>query len=133
MKSNGLCPHGFEPRRCRCRSEWLLFYEYVLPFCRVSMLCGCVAFLAQWLERSAVNRKVAGSIPAGGVVFFFSFCDGVSGGVNRLKCIFFRCGPVAQWIRHRSTEPEIVGSSPTRVSFLGVFFTRTASSNISFC
>ena len=26
-------------------------------------------------------------------------------------------GPVAQWIRHRSTEPEIVGSSPTRVSF----------------
>ena len=24
-------------------------------------------------------------------------------------------GPVAQWIRHRSTEPEIVGSSPTRV------------------
>ena len=25
-------------------------------------------------------------------------------------------GPVAQWIRHRSTEPEIVGSSPTRVS-----------------
>ena len=27
-------------------------------------------------------------------------------------------GPVAQWIRHRSTEPEIVGSSPTRVIFM---------------
>ena len=26
-------------------------------------------------------------------------------------------GPVAQWIRHRSTEPEIVGSSPTRIIF----------------
>ena len=24
---------------------------------------------------------------------------------------------MAQWIRHRSTEPEIVGSSPTRVNF----------------
>ena len=37
-----------------------------------------------------------------------------------------RCnGPVAQWIRHRSTEPEIVGSSPTRVrypDFLWSFF-----------
>ena len=28
------------------------------------------AFLAQWLERSAVNRKVIGSIPIVGVVFF---------------------------------------------------------------
>jgi hypothetical protein len=28
-----------------------------------------------------------------------------------------RVGPVAQWIRHRSTEPEIVGSSPTRIIF----------------
>ena len=28
-----------------------------------------------------------------------------------------RIGPVAQWIRHRSTEPEIVGSSPTRIIF----------------
>ena len=27
-----------------------------------------MASLAQWLERSAVNRKVAGSIPAGGVL-----------------------------------------------------------------
>ena len=24
-------------------------------------------------------------------------------------------GPVAQWIRHRPTEPGIVGSSPTRI------------------
>ena len=31
---------------------------------------GAHASLAQWLERSAVNRKVAGSIPAGGVSFF---------------------------------------------------------------
>ena len=29
-------------------------------------------------------------------------------------------GPVAQWIRHRSTEPEIVGSSPTRVKIFPV-------------
>ena len=28
-------------------------------------------------------------------------------------------GPVAQWIRHRPTEPGIVGSSPTGVMFLG--------------
>ena len=29
---------------------------------------GRQAFLAQWLERVAVNHKVAGSIPAGGVI-----------------------------------------------------------------
>ncbi len=29
-----------------------------------------------------------------------------------------QAGPVAQWTRHRSTEPEIVGSSPTRVTLL---------------
>ena len=28
-------------------------------------------------------------------------------------------GPVAQWIRHRPTEPGIVGSSPTGVNYLG--------------
>ena len=28
---------------------------------------------------------------------------------------------MAQWIRHRSTEPEIVGSSPTRVSIHRIF------------
>ena len=33
-----------------------------------------VAFLAQWLERAAVNRKVAGSIPAGGA-FFLNWKD----------------------------------------------------------
>ena len=27
-------------------------------------------------------------------------------------------GPVAQWIRHRPTEPGIVGSSPTRIIWL---------------
>ena len=31
--------------------------------------------------------------------------------------VLLHIGPVAQWIRHRSTEPEIVGSSPTRVIF----------------
>ena len=32
-------------------------------------------------------------------------------------CIRFRCatGPVAQWIRHRPTEPGIAGSSPAGV------------------
>ena len=30
-------------------------------------------------------------------------------------------GPVAQWIRHRSTEPEIGGSSPPRVIFFSLF------------
>ena len=34
---------------------------------------------------------------------------------------WFPSGPVAQWIRHRSTEPEIVGSSPTRV----ILFSKT--------
>ena len=33
------------------------------------------AFLAQRLERAAVNRKVAGSIPAGGVFFFFRILE----------------------------------------------------------
>ena len=28
-------------------------------------------------------------------------------------------GPVAKWIRHRPTEPGIVGSSPTGVNYLG--------------
>ena len=45
---------------------------------------------------------------------------------SQQKLLFFseerksikRTGPVAQWIRHRSTEPEIVGSSPTRISFM---------------
>ena len=30
---------------------------------------------------------------------------------------WFHIGPVAQWIRHRPTEPGIVGSSPTGVIF----------------
>ena len=29
---------------------------------------------------------------------------------------------MAQWIRHRSTEPEIVGSSPTRVSYCPILW-----------
>ena len=29
-----------------------------------------MAFLAQWLERAAVNRKVTGSIPVGSVLNF---------------------------------------------------------------
>ena len=33
------------------------------------------AFLAQWLERAAVNRKVAGSIPAGGAFFCVAECS----------------------------------------------------------
>ena len=37
------------------------------------------AFLAQWLERVAVNHKVVGSIPTGGVICtlhtFISLCD----------------------------------------------------------
>ena len=49
-------------------------------------------------------------------------------------------GPVAQWIRRRSTEPEIVGSSPTRVIFKGkisviakVFFPSVGVSAYGWC
>ena len=37
-----------------------------VPICSVNCVHFASASLAQWLERSAVNRKVAGSIPAGG-------------------------------------------------------------------
>ena len=43
-KSAGHCPREFKPHRCR-------------------------SSVAQLVERSAVNRKVAGSIPAGGAFF----------------------------------------------------------------
>ena len=65
---------------------------------------------------SACHADDPGSIPGRGVFVrrrigksFFRMVCRTSGTVRE--------GPVAQWIRHRSTEPEIVGSSPTRVSF----------------
>ena len=42
--------------------------------------------------------------------------SGFAGGIPLSVCI--TAGPVAQWIRHRSTEPEIPGSSPGRVTFV---------------
>ena len=38
--------------------------------------------------------------------------------VARFAAASARGGPVAQWIRRRSTEPEIVGSSPTWIIFV---------------
>ena len=40
-------------------------------------------------------------------------------------------GPVAQWIRHRSTEPEIAGSSPAGVSFFSVALTAAADKTLA--
>ena len=64
---------------------------------------------------SACHADDPGSIPGRGVLSLilleFKYNLYVPG---------LRTGPVAQWIRHRSTEPEIVGSSPTRV-ILAVF------------
>ena len=65
---------------------FLILFRYMtwnrLGYCKVSswncilvQICQTfanVASLAQWLERSAVNRKVAGSIPAGGERFLLS-------------------------------------------------------------
>ena len=77
------------------------------------------ARLAQLVERKALNLVVVGSSPTVGT--FYLSADSEKNGLQPSrwnKC--FECeGPVAQWIRHRSTEPEIVGSSPTRVSYLG--------------
>ena len=41
------------------------------------------------------------------------------------SCLLFSCGdtldgPVAQWIRHRPTEPGIAGSSPAGVTYFSV-------------
>ena len=43
-------------------------------------------------------------------------------GVFVLRCLLFvvdAIGPVAQWIRHRPTEPGIAGSSPAGVIDIG--------------
>ena len=79
------------------------------------------------VERLLRKQKVAGSIPVVG-----SSYELLCGAFSKTLFGAFLNGPVAQWIRHRSTEPEIVGSSPTRVmcccfllyfSFLGLVFT----------
>ena len=52
------------------------------------------AFLAQWLERSAVNRKVAGSIPAGGGFFEVVTCRLGDFGNSRKRILI---GYVLRW------------------------------------
>ena len=64
------------------------------------------------VERLLRKQKVAGSIPVVG-----SSYELLCGAFSKTLFGAFLNGPVAQWIRHRSTEPEIVGSSPTRVIF----------------
>ena len=54
---------------------------------------------------------------------------------NKQHLILLTVGPVAQWIRHRPTEPGIVGSSPTGVSdatalLLGVGETEDGERNV---
>ena len=54
-----------------------------------------VASLAQWLERSAVNRKVAGSIPAGGEFLASSnIRDGSDIGMSHANTYVRPCGPM---------------------------------------
>ena len=78
--------------------------------------CICTqARLAQLVERKALNLVVVGSSPTVGI---FSSKKKPCGSRDQIRRMRLRYeGPVAQWIRHRSTEPEIVGSSPTRVIF----------------
>ena len=61
---------------------------------------------------SACHADDPGSIPGRGVLSLV-----VVEYEYNLSLFYLRIGPVAQWIRHRSTEPEIVGSSPTRITY----------------
>ena len=61
---------------------------------------------------SACHADDPGSIPGRGVLCAIKLSHADL--LRAFAFLFFYQGPVAQWIRHRSTEPEIVGSSPTR-------------------
>ena len=51
--------------------------------------------------------------------FYFACVRAVFFVLENFYFLYAQAGPVAQWIRHRSTEPEIVGSSPTRIILFG--------------
>ena len=63
LKSNGLCPHGFEPRRCR-----MVFSARRLTLAPKHELQISQARLAQLVERKALNLVVVGSSPTVGVL-----------------------------------------------------------------
>ena len=56
--------------------------------------CMLSASLAQWLERSAVNRKVAGSIPAGGVFILYRARPTLEYDILRALICCRPCGPM---------------------------------------
>ena len=75
------------------------------------------ARLAQLVERKALNLVVVGSSPTVGdllVLFIYKSRALRFSSERRSPCACLQ-GRVAQWIRRRSSEPKIVGSSPTVV------------------
>jgi hypothetical protein len=84
------------------------------------------AFLAQWLERVAVNHKVVGSIPTGGVVVTFSSPAGCPSSRHPSSCDsaqrHLRCtgDTVSEWLRRWTRNPlgsAREGSNPFGVGF----------------
>ena len=89
--------------------------------------------LAQLVARRSHNPKVVSSILTGPVFVVAGFELGVVLRLGQLFVVFgeprrtpssssvfayqLPTGPVAQWIRRRPPEAEIVGSSPIRASF----------------
>ena len=67
--------------------------------------------VAQWLRRQVVALEIEGSTPSTHPISQVSpllFTTLVS-----YNLIVFSA-PVAQWIEHRSSEPRVVGSNPSR-------------------
>ena len=79
--------------------------------------------VAKWIRHPTTNRKIAGSSPAGinfcllGRIFGCNTeCKNVTG-ADLSYTVSIKKGPVAQWIRHPTTNQKIAGSSPARIKF----------------
>ena len=82
------------------------------------------SFRARWMfpsSRQRQLRKEPNATPLGPSLFHLT-CRVALATAHLFedRCSNLPGGPVAQWIRHRPTEPGIVGSSPTRIILCGL-------------
>ena len=74
LKSKGLCPHGFEPHRCRFSQQLAQCEMVFLQLTRFGSPCA-VGDLAQMVERSLSMREALGSMPRFSIFRPGSFFD----------------------------------------------------------
>ena len=89
------------------------------------MILRSTAFLAQWLERVAVNHKVVGSIPTGGVLCVLLFSVLGSGVDDMCRGTLTRDrskshDTVSEWLRRWTRNP--LGSAREGSNPFGVVF-----------